>query len=123
MPPSSPRPPVWRDLNIFVAALVIASSVGGMVIFAPLSMLMKMVLPARLAEILGYAFSHLLVAGLLAYWWWKHGLSPRERDPARERRFQWGHGLLAFFNITLLTMFLLPLWGGLSWLPLSLIHI
>lgn len=111
------KPPLWRDLNIFVAALVIASSVGGMVIFAPVSMLLKMALPARLAEMLGYVFSHLLVAGLLGYWWWKHGLSPRERNPARELRFQWGHGLLAFFNIALVAMYVLPLLGGLSWLP------
>lgn len=111
------KTPLWRDLNIFVAAFAVMVSVGSMVLFVPLSMLTKIVLPSRQAEVIAFALGYALVAGVLGYWWWKHGLSPRLRDPARERRFQWGHGLLAVFNITLVTMFGLPLVGAMSWLP------
>lgn len=118
MPPApGTKPALWRDLNVFVAAFGVMASVGGMLVFVPLSLLVKAVLPSRQAEMLAFSLGYVLIALVLAGWWWKHGLSPRLRDPARERRFQWGHGLLAVFNITLVTMFVLPLVGGLSWLP------
>jgi len=114
---SGTRPPLWRDLNIFVAAFMVMVSVGSMVLFVPLSLLAKIVLPSRQAEVIAFPLGYALTAGVLGYWWWKHGLSPRLRDPAREWRFRWGHRLLAVFNISLLAMFVFSFMASLSRLP------
>lgn len=111
------KPSFWRDLNVFVAAFAVIASVGSSIIVIPLSLLVKLVVPARQAELVAYPLGHALLALGLIFWWWKHGLSPRERNPARERRFRWGHVLLAVFNVALLAMFATSLLGSFSMLP------
>jgi hypothetical protein len=71
-----------------------------------LQILMGLVLPARQAELAGLTLSYGLVGLGLGYWWRKRGLSPRQRAPVRERRFQMGHVLLALFNVAVVAMFL-----------------
>jgi hypothetical protein len=111
------KPSFWRDLNVFVAAFVAMTSLGSFILVVPLSLLVKLVVPARQAELLAYPLGYALLALGLIYWWWKHGLSPRERNPARESRFRWGHVLLAVFNVALLAMFIPSLLGSFSMLP------
>lgn len=111
------KPSVWRDLNVFVAAFVAITSVGSFILVVPWSLLLKLVAPARQAELIAYPLGHAMLAAGLIYWWWKHGLSPRERNPAREKRFRWGHVLLAVFNVALLAILIPSLLGSFSMLP------
>lgn len=101
----------WRDLSVLIAAVVLIATVGSFIVVVPVSLLAKLVLPARQAELVAYPMGYALVALGLGYWWWKHGLSPRHRAPAREGRFRWGHVLLLVLNVMLLTIFLPPLFG------------
>ena len=100
------KSPFWPDLNVFVAASAMLGYLAGLVVFLPLSLLLKLVLPAREAEIFGWPLAYALVAAGLGWLWWKHGLSPRQLNPALARRFKVGHVLLAVFNITMVAMFL-----------------
>jgi hypothetical protein len=86
-------------------------------VFVPLSLVMKLVLPSHQAELLAWPLGYALVAAGLGWRWWKHGLSPRQLDPARRTRFHLGHVLLAVFNILILAMFLGPWLGIYSMLP------
>lgn len=111
-------PSVWRDLNVFIAAFVAMANLGSFIVVLPVSLLLKLVVPAQRAELIAYPLGYAMMALGLIYWWWKHGLSPRLRNPARERRFRWGHVLLGIFNTTLLLMlFVVSSLGRLSWLP------
>ena len=111
-------PSVWRDLNVFIAAFAAMASLGSFIMVVPVSLLLKLVVPAQRAELIAYPLGYAMMALGLIYWWWKHGLSPRQRNPARERRFRWGHVLLAIFNTTFLVMlFAASSLGRLSWLP------
>ncbi len=111
------KPPFWRDLNVFVAAFAAIAFVAGFAVFVPLSIVLKLVLPAREAELIALPLGYILVAAGLAWRWRTHGLSPRHRVPARERRFQVGHVLLAVFNVTMVAMFLGTWLGAHSLLP------
>ncbi|MES2771020.1 MAG: hypothetical protein V4623_03425 [Pseudomonadota bacterium] len=110
-------PSFWRDLNVFIAAFAGLASMGIFVIVVPLSLLAKLVVPDRQAELITYPLSYAVIASVLIYWWWKHGLSPRERNPARERRFRWGHIVLVVFNLSLLMMFVPALFGSIAVVP------
>ncbi len=98
--------PFWRDLNVFIAAFAAVTSFAGFALFVPVSLVMKLILPARQAELLAWPVGYGLVAVFLCWRWWKHGLSPRQLNPARQTRFRLGHALLAFFNVTKVAMFL-----------------
>lgn len=102
----------WRDLNVFVAASILIVALGGFLVFVPAALLMQLVLPAREAEIVAYPLGYALVAAGLGYWWWKRGLSPRVRDPLRERRFRWGHAMLAVVNLMLAALYGFAAAGG-----------
>lgn len=108
-------PLFWRNLNVFIAAFTLIVSLAGFVIFVPVSLLAKLVLPSGQAEAFAYPLGYALVALALIYWWSKKGLSPRQRDPAREWRFRWGHVLLAVCNVGILAVFGLSALG--SYLP------
>ncbi len=110
-------PLFWRDLNVFVAAFAVIAGLGSFIVVVPLSLLVKLVLPARQAELVAYPLAYAVMAAGLVYWWWKHGLSPRERRPAKEKQFRQGHVLLAVFNAMLLAMFIPALVGNFSMLP------
>ena len=111
-------PLVWRDLNVLIAAFAAMASLGSFIMVVPVSLLLKLVVPAQQAELIAYPLGYAMMVLGLIYWWCKHGLSPRQRNPARERRFRWGHGLLAIFNTTLLLMlFVATSIGHFSWLP------
>jgi hypothetical protein len=111
------KPALWRDLNVFVAAFIGIIGLGSFAVFVPLSLLAKLVLPSRQAELVAYPLGYALVALGLAYLWRKRGLSPREVDPARKTRFRVGHILLAVFNCVLLLMLVLPQLGIHTVLP------
>lgn len=111
------RPPFWRDLNVFIAAFAAIAFIAGFAVFVPLSLVLKLVLPARQAELVALPLGYALVAAGLAWRWWQRGLSPRQRNPERERRFQVGHVLLAVFNVTMVAMFLGSSLGAYSLLP------
>ncbi len=107
----------WRDLNVFVASFAAIVSLAGFAIFVPLSLVLKLVLPSRQAELLAWPLGYGLVAVFLCWRWWKHGLSPRQLNPARAGRFRVGHVLLAVFNVTMAVMFLGASLGAYSLLP------
>jgi hypothetical protein len=105
--------PLLRDLNVFVAAFAAIVSLAGFAVFVPLSLVLKLALPSRQAELLAWPLGYVLVAAFLCWRWWKRRLSPRQVDPARQMRFRVGHLLLAVFNVAMVTMF------GSSWLVAS----
>lgn len=88
-----------RNLNVFIACLVVA----GMTVAAPVALLVSVVLRPVLGERAagGYMFplSYVVIGAILAFAWWKVGLSPAERKPERASRFTKGHGVLALTNI------------------------
>ena len=97
-----------RNLNVFVACLVIA----GMTVAGPVALLAAVALTPVLGERVagGFMFpiAYLALGAVLATAWWKTGLSPAERKPEREGRFKVGHGLLALTNILAVAAFALP---------------
>jgi hypothetical protein len=118
--PQKPKPsllPLWRDLNVFVAAFAVIISLGSFAVFVPLSIVLKLGLPSRQAELLAWPLGYVLVTAFLCWRWWKHRLSPRQIDRARQTRFFLGHVLLAFFNVGMVGMFLVPWLIGSSLLP------
>lgn len=88
-----------RNLNVFVACLVI----GGMTIAGPVALIVSIALTPILGERIAsgymYPLAYLVMSGILAVAWWRTGLSPAERKPERERRFSIGHSMLALTNI------------------------
>jgi hypothetical protein len=117
-PQKAPRLlPFWRDLNVFIAAFAAVTSFAGFALFVPVSLVMKLILPARQAELLAWPVGYGLVAVFLCWRWWKRGLSPRQVDPARQTRFRIGHALLAFFNVMIGLMFLTATLGARLRLP------
>lgn len=50
----------------------------------------------------------MLVLVVLCCIWWKLGLSPRQRNPARDKRFRWGHTVLAISNAAMLFLMAIP---------------
>lgn len=98
-----------RNLNVFIACLVIA----GMTMAGPVALLFSVALRPVLGERVagGYMFpiAYLALGAILAIAWWKTGLSPAERKPEREGRFRTGHGLLALTNILAVAAFAGPI--------------
>jgi hypothetical protein len=94
----------WPNLNVFITAFALMASMGMFVVVIPVTIVAKLVLPAREAELWAFPAAYVLIALGLAWYGWKFGLSPRERMPQREQRFRIGHGLLAFCNIAGLAM-------------------
>lgn len=88
-----------RNLNVFVACLVVA----GMTVAGPVALLVSMALRPVLGErgAGGYMYplAYLVLGAILAFAWWKVGLSPAERKPEREGRFNKGHVVLALTNV------------------------
>lgn len=122
MPQAAPqrtegKPPFWRDLNIFFAAFAAIVFIAGFAVFVPLSLVLKLVLPSRQAELVALPLGYALVAAGLGWRWRQHGLSPRQRTPAGEWRFQAGHVLLAVFNVMTVALFVGTSLGAYSLLP------
>lgn len=109
---------LWRDINVFVAAFTVFASLGSFVVVIPVSLLAKLLLPSQQAELLAFPLAYALVALGLGYWWWKHGLSPCQRNPTRLGRFRWGHVLLAVFNLMMMIMLVPAYLGAGSLVPL-----
>lgn len=109
--PPAGKPALWRDLNVFVAAFIGFASLGGFALFVPVGLVLKLVLPAQRAEQLAFPLGYVLLALVLAYFWWKHGLSPRYPDPRSQNSFRWGHRLLAMANVLMVGMFALTSLG------------
>lgn len=88
-----------RNLNVFIACLVISA----MTIAGPVALLVSVALRPILSERMAggymYPVAYLALGTVLAIAWWKTGLSPAERKPEREGRFNIGHRLLALTNI------------------------
>jgi hypothetical protein len=88
-----------RNLNVFVACLVVA----GMTVAGPVALLVSIALRPLLGErgsgTYMYPIGYLVIGAVLAFAWWKVGLSPAQRKPEREGRFNMGHGVLAFTNV------------------------
>ena len=88
-----------RNLNMFVTCLIVA----GMTVAGPVALLVSVALRPVLGERAAggymYPLSYLVLGAILAFAWWKVGLSPAERKPEREGRFSKGHGVLALTNI------------------------
>ncbi len=88
-----------RNLNVFVTCLVVAA----MTVAGPVALMISMLLIPLLGERLvgGYVYplSYVVLGIILAFAWWKVGLSPAKRMPEREGRFSKGHGLLALTNV------------------------
>jgi hypothetical protein len=103
--------PVWGHLNVFLAALVLLAGMGSFLVLVPVSLAAKLVMPSRQAETLALPLAYALMALGLAWCWWRFGLSPAVRHPARESRFRWGHRLLALSNLAMAAMLVLP-WLG-----------
>lgn len=111
------KPAFLRDLNVFSAAFIALVSFASFAIFIPLSIVLKLVLPSRQAELLAWPLGYGLVAVFLCWRWWKHGLSPRQVDPSRQTRFRLGRGLIAFFNVAMAAMYARASFGAYSLLP------
>jgi hypothetical protein len=98
-----------RNLNVFVACFVIA----GMTIAGPVALLLSIPLSLLTGQRSGGAFmypiAYVAIALVLAVIWWKSGLSPSQRKPERERRFNNGHSLLGLVNVLAVVSFAGPL--------------
>lgn len=88
----------FRNLNVFVACLVVA----GMTIAGPVALLVSIALRPVLGErgAGGYMYplAYLVLGAILAFVWWTVGLSPAQRKTEREGRFIIGHRVLALTN-------------------------
>ena len=88
-----------RNLNVFVACLVVAA----MTVAGPVALLVSMALRPVLGErgsgVYMYPLAYLVMGAVLAYAWWRVGLSPAQRKPEREGRFNRGHAVLALTNV------------------------
>lgn len=98
-PAAAGVPEFWRNLNVFTIAFVVVAAVGIWMLVIPVSLALKLFPASRQAEAMAFPLAYALLAALLGGWWWKFGLSPRVRRPDRERRFRWGHVLLAICNV------------------------
>ena len=101
-----------RNLNVFVPCSVIAcvtigAWVGLLITFAliPLRSIVGELVPAQYTFQVGY----LAVGAFLAIAWWRKGLSPAERKPELEGRFNTGHRLLAVASVLVLVTFAGPI--------------
>ncbi|MDP3760134.1 MAG: hypothetical protein Q8R01_06420 [Ramlibacter sp.] len=101
-----------RNLNVFIAAFVLGVAVGGWVLMVPTSLVLKLFIEPRRAEIVALPASYVVLAAILAWHWWRTGLSPKVRRPEREGSFRKGHALLLVSNLLAVggpaSSFLLP---------------
>ena len=99
----------FLNLNVFVTCMIIAASTVGGILAMVLSLLLMPFVSNRAG--IGYVvpIAYLLIGLILAWFWWKSGLSPAKRKPEREGRFVSGHVLLALANLILLVTFVGPL--------------
>ena len=99
------------SLNIFVAACVILKYTVGAVLLIPLMFLMwpfqKLFdMPAYAGFLIENILGWLVIAGLLAYQWWKRGtLEPEIGEPSNSRRYRLGHALILVLNLTIVIWF------------------
>ena len=88
-----------RNLNVFVACLIVA----GMTVAGPVALFVSVILRPGLGDRGAggyiYALTYGVLAAILAFFWWKGGLSPVIRRPEREGRFNTGHNVLGVTNI------------------------
>jgi hypothetical protein len=96
------------NLNVFAAAMVAFASMGMAMLVIPISLLAKVVLPSRQAELFAYPAAVAVLAVGLAIVWRRRGLSPPVRKPGSERQFRIGHGMLATGNVALVLTMALP---------------
>lgn len=98
----------FLNLNVFVTCLIIAAGTVGGPLAIIISLLSTPFVGGRSNLTYAFPLAYLVVGLILAWFWWKGGLSPAKRKPERERRFVTGHVLLASTNIILLLAFLGP---------------
>ena len=98
-----------RNLNVFIACLVI----GGMTAAGPLAMVIyvvgKPLFGDKAISTYGYPLGYLLMAAVLAFIWWRTGLSAEQAMRGREGRFRTGHVVLAIINILAVVSFAGPM--------------
>lgn len=99
----------FLNLNVFVTCMIIASSFAGGALAIFISLLLTPFVGSHSALSYAFVLAYLVVGLVLAWFWWKKGLSPAKRKPERERRFVTGHVLLALTNVILLLTFIVPI--------------
>lgn len=89
----------WRNLNVFIAAFVLGLAAGGWLLMVPTALVLRLFMERQRAELVALPASYAVLAVVLAWYWWRSGLSPTVRRPDREGRFRKGHALLLASNV------------------------
>ncbi len=84
-----------RNLNVFIACWVLAGATIGAPVALLVSFALRPILGERAASTYMFSSGYLILGLVLAFMWWKTGLSPDVRKPGRESRFKAGHRILA----------------------------
>jgi len=96
----------WRNLNVFVPIISLLLKVVGGPLVMLLTVAAMMIFQKDVR--IGFVFMPLVgpvLAAVLGYRWWRHGLAPASLNPARSRWHLYGHLILAVANFVAIALF------------------